>query len=299
MPMIRSRALLAILLAVTFAPSRNASAGDAVEREIVVGRLTRSYLISVPSTWDGKQPIAVMFVFHGSGSDPENMVEATGFGAMAEARPAIVVYPRGLKPDQRFDVDPPAGTVSADVLFFDALLARLRARFLIDDRRVFATGFSNGAAFCYRLATDRPGVIAAIAPVAGYLPAMDRATTQMPIPLLHVHGTADERVSLPAPVATWAAWNGCRAETVQSTFVTPKGLVVRRTDYAGKTPRSDASLVLVEGIGHDWPGGEGGVASKLIYDFFFAHPRDPPPILATPPPPVPAVSSPAKPPAAR
>lgn len=297
--MARGVAFLVALLVLAFAPPRLALAGDAVEREIVVGRLTRSYLISVPSTWDGKQPIPVLFVFHGSGSDPENMVEATGFGSMAETRHAIVVYPRGLKPDQRFDVDPPAGTTSADVLFFDALVSRLRTRFLIDERRIFATGFSNGAAFCYRLAADRPGVMAAIAPVAGYLPSVERTASAMPIPLLHVHGTADTRVALPAPVPTWAAWNGCRAETVQSTFVTPKGLVVRRTDYAGKTPRSDASLVLVEGVGHDWPGGEGGVASKLIFDFFFSHPRDPAPIPHLPLPPVPVVPPPLKPPATR
>lgn len=284
----RVLAVAAALVALACASPRAAHADGAVEREIVVGRTTRSYLITVPSTWDRRRPIPVIFVFHGAGSDPENMVDATGFAAMAEARPAIVVYPRGL--DRRFDVDPPAGRASVDVLLFDALMARLRGRFPVDERRVFATGFSNGAAFCYRLAAERPDVVAAIAPVAGYLPSLERAAPVVPIPLLHLHGTADRRVAPPSlqgkagePVPSWAAWNGCRAAPTISHATGAKGLLLDRADYAGRTPRSDASLVLTRGVEHDWPGGEGGAASQLIFDFSFAHPRDPPAPPPAPP----------------
>src|SRR5205814_9059887 len=38
-------------------------------------------------------------------------------------------------------------------------------------RRVYASGISNGAMFAYRLACDLPGTFAAVAPVAGALPA--------------------------------------------------------------------------------------------------------------------------------
>ena len=90
--------------------------------------------------WAIGVPIPVLFVFHGSGSDPENMVSSTGLGGMAETRFALVVYPRALPGAQRFEVDPPAGRASLDVVFFDALLVRLRERFPIDERRIFATG---------------------------------------------------------------------------------------------------------------------------------------------------------------
>lgn len=293
----RVLAVAAALVALACASPRAAHADGAVEREIVVGRTTRSYLITVPSTWDRRSPIPLILVFHGAGSDPENMVDATGFTAMAQSRPAIVVYPRGL--DRRFDVDPPAGRASVDVLLFDALMARLRGRFPLDERRIFATGFSNGAAFCYRLAAERPDVIAAIAPVAGYLPSLERATPAIPIPLLHLHGTADGRVGVPTlsgrpgePVPTWAAWNGCRAEPAISHTVGAKGLVLDRADYAGATVRSDTSLVLAKGVEHDWPGGEGGAASQLIFAFFFAHPRDPPAPPPAPVPPTPPVPRP-------
>jgi poly(3-hydroxybutyrate) depolymerase len=64
---------------------------------------------------------------------------------------------------------------------------------------VFASGFSNGAAFCYRLAAERPAVVAAIAPVAGCLPRLSASQAE-PLPPLHVHGTSDPPVE-PPPVA--------------------------------------------------------------------------------------------------
>lgn len=281
------------------ATPRASGADETVEREIDVGGIVRSYRISVPATWDRKSPIPIVLVFHGWGSDPENMVDSTGFDAMVATRHALVVYPRAVRAAKRFEVDPPEGRTSGDVLFVDALLARLRERFVLDERRIFATGFSNGASFCYRLASDRPALIAAIAPVAGSLPALARAAPVVPIPLLHVHGAADDRV--PAPplrggptdsVPRWAAWNGCRPEPAVGSSTSAGRFSVRRADYAGPTPRSDASLVLVDGVDHDWPGGRGGMTSRLVLDFFFSHPKDPPP----PPPDVrPAAPLPASP----
>ena len=288
--MSRRLVLAAAASLIVIVASRAAHAAPAVERELVVGSAARTYLISVPASWDRRTPIPLLFVFHGSGSDPENMVEATGFDAMAEERHAIVVYPRARRELESFEVNPPAGRASADVIFVDALLERLRARFPLDERRIYATGFSNGASLCYRLAAERPQVFAAIAPVAGFLPLLERAPPIAPVPLLHIHGTADPRVAPPdlkagppAPVPTWARWNGCRPEPVLSTSRTADGFTLKRADYTGPTPRSDAQLVLVEGVDHDWPGGRAGAASRLVFDFFFAHPRDPPPTPAVAP----------------
>src|SRR5262249_8742748 len=158
----------------------------------------------------------------------------------ADASPMLVVYPRAPAPALRYEVDPPPGRASADVLLFDAILARLRERFAIDPRRVYSTGFSNGAAFCYRLAAGRPSVVAAIAPVAGYLPDLSREGTTVPVPVLHVHGTADERVGASDdPVATWARWNGATKGPVRDVLAWG-GLRLRRSAYSGASPRSDA-----------------------------------------------------------
>jgi len=262
--------------------SATSAAAESAERTIVVDGTTRSYLIHVPATWDRVRPIPVLLVFHGAGSDAESMVRATGFDAMAAGSNMIVVYPRAPSPALRYEVDPPAGRESADVRFVDALLERLRARFPIDGRRIYATGFSNGAAFCYRLAAERPRMIAAIAPVAGYLPRLTRGAGAIPIPLMHVHGGMDGRVRPPgspgAPgsgfVATWAEWNGATPTPIADKLPGTGTLDVRRTAYRGPTPRSDAQLLLVLGDGHTWSGGPGGPISRAILEFLVAHPRD-------------------------
>jgi polyhydroxybutyrate depolymerase len=269
----RAAAVLACLALLAAAGGRRAMAG--VDRTILVDGVERSYRIHVPSSWDRVRPVPVLFVFHGAGSDAESMVAATGFDAAAEASPMVVVYPRAPAHTRRYDVDPPAGKTSADVRFVDALLARLRGRFPVDGRRVFATGFSNGAALCYRLAAERSHAFAAVAPVAGYEPrSLSRPRDARPVPLLHLHGTADRRVpAADARFAAWAAANGATGEPSTSASRSPEGHGLRRIRFAGPTPASDTHLVLVEGAGHEWSGGPGGTVSREVLAFLLAHPR--------------------------
>lgn len=264
------------------ADSRHA---EPVERALDVEGVTRSYLISVPAAWDRTSPVPVLFVFHGAGSDAENMVRATGFDALAARNPMLVVYPRAPARTRRYDVDPPPGRVSADLRFVDRLLERLGARFPIDRRRVFATGFSNGAALCYRLAAERSQVFAAVAPVAGYLPSGLSSPPESPVPLLHVHGSADRRVPFPMPtppggapgtLASWARWNGCTRGPEAGPVALEGALRLQRTTWSGPSPRSDTVLLRLEGQDHVWAGGPGGVVSRAVLEFLFAHPRPEP-----------------------
>jgi polyhydroxybutyrate depolymerase len=268
--------LLASLLATACAAGDRASRREA-ESAVQVDGVARTYRLHVPSSWDRVRPLPLLLAFHGAGSDADDLARGTGFDALADADPMLVVYPEAL--GGRFDVDPAAGGASADVRFADALLADLSARFPVDARRVYASGFSNGAAFCYRLAAERPGTIAAIAPVAGYLPGVPTAPAA-PVPLLHVHGTADRRVAAPpleggpdAAVPAWARRNGATRGPRIDAVEDLDGLVVRRAAWVGATPRADATLLLVEGAGHAWPGGPGGAVSRAIVAFFRAHPR--------------------------
>lgn len=285
LPSVRLGALgfLISIGALTLGSAASAAPQANVERQIEVGGSLRSYVIHVPSTWDRAKAIPVLFAFHGAGSSPEDLIRGAGFDALADQKPMLVVYPRAPRNVGRFDVDPPAGRVSADVMLVDALLERLRGRFLLDERRIFAVGFSNGAAFCYRLAAERPQVIAAISPCAGYLPTLTRSTSAIPVPLLHVHGAADDRVSGPglladpeSPVAVWARWNGCTHGPDVSPVADLGRLTAKRAAYTGPTSRSDAQLVLIDGVGHTWAGGPGGAVTVLVRDFLFSHPKDEP-----------------------
>ena len=56
-----------------------------------------------------------------------------------------------------------------DLKLVDAALAWVHAKYTVDDDRIYATGFSNGAMFTYLLWAERPAVFAAYGPVAGRL----------------------------------------------------------------------------------------------------------------------------------
>ena len=264
----------ALLLLAACAAGRGGGRAPAGARATLdVAGTPRTYRLHLPAGLDPARPVPLLLVFHGAGSDADDVARGSGFDALADAVPMVVAYPEAL--GGRFDV---ASADSADLRFVDALLAALRARQAIDPRRVWASGFSNGAAFCYRLAASRPGLLAAIAPVAGYLPPV--GATGEPVPLLHVHGTADRRVAAPAlaggpadPVATWARRNGATRGPVVADVPGMDGLTVRSAAYVGSGPRADATLWLVEGEDHAWPGGPGGPVSRGVLDFFRAHPR--------------------------
>ncbi|HKD81567.1 MAG TPA: hypothetical protein VKH81_17880 [Candidatus Angelobacter sp.] len=64
-----------------------------------------------------------------------------------------------------------------DLRFFDVMLASLRQKFPVDDRRIYAAGFSNGASFSYLLWAERGKLLAAFALVAGKLDTSERLRT--------------------------------------------------------------------------------------------------------------------------
>ncbi|MFY8056754.1 MAG: hypothetical protein ACOVRM_03375, partial [Planctomycetaceae bacterium] len=47
-----------------------------------------------------------------------------------------------------------------DLKFFDVVLQSLRSEYRVDDRRIYATGHSNGGGFTYLLWSERSAVFA-------------------------------------------------------------------------------------------------------------------------------------------
>jgi poly(3-hydroxybutyrate) depolymerase len=99
------------------------------------------------------------------------------------------------------------------------------------------------------------------------------------VPTLHVHGSADRRVAAPSVrpddprgLAAWARGNGATGAPGTSEERRASG-TLRRVAFSGPTARSEVTLLLVEGAGHEWAGGPGGVTTREILSFFRAHPK--------------------------
>jgi polyhydroxybutyrate depolymerase len=184
--------------------------------------------------------------------------------------------------------------------FTAAVLDDLARAAAVDAKRVYATGISNGAIMCYRLASELSDRIAAIAPVSG---PMGTATCRpkRPVAVMHFHGTNDEFAPfqggkgsksitqtdfLPVPytIRAWVKADGC-PETPALAEMPKKaddGTSVERRSYGPGREGTEVVLFVIRGGGHTWPGRDtvpflgksthNISANDLMWEFFQRHP---------------------------
>jgi len=165
--------------------------------EFKVEGVAREALIYLPANSTATN-LPVVFVFHGHGGNARQA--ARSFHLDRQWPEAISVYPQGLNTPGRL-TDPEGnkpGWQNAiglqgdrDLKFFDAILVRLKREFKVDEKRIYATGHSNGGGFTYLLWAERGGVFAAVAPSAAAAPYVNRLK---PKPVMHLAGERDALV---------------------------------------------------------------------------------------------------------
>lgn len=158
----------------------------------------REALVYLPKERD--KPAPVLLAFHGHGGTARFFARA---GFQREWPEAIAVFPQGLPTAMFRDPDGkrpgwqarPGGNGDRDLKFVDAILKTVRETYKVDDRRVYATGHSNGGAFTYLLWATRGKEFAAVAPSSapGAL-VIATAKGLTPLPVLHLAGEKDEIV---------------------------------------------------------------------------------------------------------
>ena len=131
----------------------------------------RSFILTLPDTYDQGTPHALVFAFHGRTSPAE---EVRGYYDLephiGTLGTAIFVYPVALtQPDGTFGWWNAGDAPKAlrDFGFFDALLERLGKDYCIDTERVYAVGHSLGGSFVNALGCHRAGVLRAVASLGG------------------------------------------------------------------------------------------------------------------------------------
>ena len=161
------------------------------------GGLTRSYLVHVPTGYNGTSALPLVLAFHGGAGNSQAMRTETGLDTTSNQNGFMVVYPDGTGATDHKFWDAGITGVSAvnnhvdDVGFVNALLNTLPLTYNIDETRVYATGFSNGAMLTYLLAEQLANRITAIAPVAGGM-LLGSTVPSRPVPIIDFHGMMDK-----------------------------------------------------------------------------------------------------------
>ncbi len=173
------------------------AADTLTRREWKVDGVLREALVYIPPKAK-TEATPVVFAFHGHGGSMNHAARMFGYHTLWPE--AMVVYMQGLNTPGKL-TDPEGKKPGwqhglgdqgdRDLKFFDAVLADLKAEYRVDEKRLYATGHSNGGGFTYLLWAARGDRFAAMAPSAA---AARNLARLKPKPVLHVAGENDPLV---------------------------------------------------------------------------------------------------------
>ena len=262
----------------------------------------RSYVIDLPTQAKGAP---IILALHGGGGNPDQFASNSGFSKPALRQGYAVIYPAGsgrlaklLTWNGGYCCAYAAQANIDDVAFLDAVVADAAQKFGLDAARVYVTGMSNGGLMAEFYGALRPGSVKAVASVSGSLD-VEHTRIRGPVPLLHIHGTADTNVPYAGGIGTdgkqatdWSSVDEVIAAFVRaagedltksSRVIDPKADETRVivTDYTDAGGQVVIRLMAVEGGGHAWPGSrrsakQGGTAdidgNTEVLRFFALYP---------------------------
>ena len=152
---------------VTACPSPVLKSGDTNET-VQVGSVSRTYILHVPTAYQGNTPVPLVVDFHplgGSGSQEEG---SSPYKAETDPEGVVSAYPNGESGPSgaAWNVGPCCVANVDDVAFARALVAQVETKACIDTKRVYAVGFSMGGGMSHYVACHAADLFAAVAPAS-------------------------------------------------------------------------------------------------------------------------------------
>jgi polyhydroxybutyrate depolymerase len=278
---------------------------------ITIDGILRTYLQYVPLANRQSGALPLVLVLHGYGGNGKSALGQGKWVAKAEKEKFIVVALDGMLKDpgkaESFQTNQRgwnngdaqiALSGVDDVAFVKGVIDTLVASGVVDEDRIYVTGFSNGAGMTYRVGAELSDQVAAIAPLSSTLFVEVEALAR-PVSLITFFGGADpirpieggthiilgaSRTLHPA-AESWATWQrllNCPTQPSQES--NQEG--VRFTGYKPCVGGAEVAIYVIDQMGHHWPGGRESLpkaligepldlvdATDLIWAFFEAHPR--------------------------
>jgi polyhydroxybutyrate depolymerase len=208
------------------------------------------------------EPRPLVIALHGAGETGQDFASDTGFSRLADRENFLVAYPSAGSANAFWNMSGSVPGGSNDVEVIERSLDQLEAAVCVDPARVFVTGVSNGAGMTARLGCELSERLAGVASVAGGYRALPPCKPERPLPVLEIHGTADQVVpyagtppdfngSVKRWLWLWRRIDACRGKADR--LVPAPGV----TEIAWRHCKAGTRVehVRLDGQAHGWPGG--------------------------------------------
>jgi len=277
------------------------NAQDVEDTLMIYGR-NRFYKTHLPLGFNYQKQYPLVFVFHGGLGNPDLIAQQTKFSKKADEEGFIVVYPYGTgsfdKKLLTWNTWECCGYADKkdinDVDFISAVLKEVKSKYNIDEKRIYATGHSNGGMMCYLLACELSYQFAAVAPVAGCMFDTSLCNVKSEVSLIIFNSADDEHIPYNGGVGEKSLVDveKLSVETTVNMWVNKyscflmnksESTVFEKTNYKNNNG-TEIVLYKMFGGGHSWPGGEkirrfadnpvkNVSATDLIWEFFKNNPK--------------------------
>ena len=245
----------------------------------------REMLVRLPESYTTKKSYPVIFGFHGAGGPKEGyhrqleqLVQKHDFISVS---PQGISNARGITGWNGFEGHRISNT--DDVGLVRKIITHLKKNASIDEDRIYATGGSSGAIFCFRLAMET-NLFAAIAPMRGAMINRKPIPRNRPkISVLLVCGTNDPLFkggeqargevfhSASETMSLWAKNHKC--QLAPRTRDTDNG--IKLTYFSAGQANHELLLYAIEGTGHRLGRSQTQRAMNFMGKFFLRHSRPP------------------------
>ena len=248
----------------------------------------REYLLHVPELYTGAVSVPLVINFHGGGGTATGQMYLADMRPIADTANFILVYPQGLQLDNggsthwnsMMSSDSNKSSVD-DFGFIDALINELSLTYNIDPKRLYATGFSNGADIAFTLGCYLNSSIAAVAPVSGLMlhnPSSDNCTPSNRVGVMIIHGTSDNArpldgingyyASIDETIAFWSNLNSTSLNPNTSTY-SSDGLTIELHSYTDQEENAYIEYYKIINGEHLWHNitNDGVGTNQLIWNY--------------------------------
>ena len=182
--------------------------GEKLRITTLVDGVQREYFLHVPSSYNNAKSIPLVFMLHGTGGDGEKMYDNSGWAELAETDGFIAVFPSSLRyriisqeedknttkwntlPDTEWSLQ--SGQVAKDdIRFLRKIIDEIKAKYTIDEKKVYLSGFSNGGQMAAKSSIEMSDIFAAVCMNAGSFYLDTTYIPKMKIPVLYQVGDRD------------------------------------------------------------------------------------------------------------